>query len=99
MKVNLKIKAQYLENSEPMGWDGKGFVPQNWSKKGIQIFDIEVDDDMIMYSTKMEQHIKELLKFQGSSDWKYEYIDHSIEYLKPINLSCLRLYELIKKEY
>ena len=99
MKVNLKIKSQYFENYEPSNWDGKGFIPQNWKKKGTQIFDIEVDDDIVMYSTKMEQHIRELLKFQGSNDCKYEYIEHSIEYAKPIGLSCLRLYEFIKKEY
>ena len=98
MKSKLLIHSQYEENYAAHDWDGKGDCPQSWKSKGGHTFEIEVDSDVVMYSTKLESHLKEVVSAQSNDYEKFEYLGHELEFVKPSVLDSELLYSLLRAE-
>jgi len=98
MKSKLKIHSQYYENYGAHDWDGNGNCPQGWKPKGGHTFEIEVDSDVVMYSTKLESHLKEVVSAQSNDYEKFEYLEHELEFVKPSVLDSELLYSLLRTE-
>jgi hypothetical protein len=84
--------AQYFENYS----DTK--TPY-WKPKGGQEFQIVIDSDTILYSDELKNHLKEMISNQSDEHNKYEYIEHDVEFKKPIVLDSEILEGLIQKEF
>ena len=98
MKSKLKIHSQYYENYAAHDWDGKGECPQSWKPKGGHTFEIEVDSDAVMYSTKLESHLKQIVSAQSSNYEKFEYLEFEMEFVQPTILQSEVLYSLLRTE-
>ncbi len=92
MNCTVKVMAQYLENYS----DTK--TPY-WKPKGGQEFQIVIDSDTILYSDELKSHLTELVAAQSNEHSKYEYIEHDVEFIKPIVLESTELESLIQKEW
>lgn len=89
--ANLRINSQYYENYSDSN------TPY-WKPKGGQVFEMEVEGDILMYSTDLESHLKEMVSSQSDEHNKFEYIDHEVLFIKPIKLDTKLLMNLIKTE-
>jgi hypothetical protein len=98
MKSKLKIHSQLYENYAAQDWDGNGDCPQSWKPKGGHTFEIEVDSDVVMYSTKLESHLIEIVASQSNDYEKFEYMEHELEIVQPSVLDSELLYSLINEE-
>jgi len=98
MKSKLLIHSQYKENYAAHDWDGVGDCPQSWKSKGGHTFEIEVDSDVIMYSTNLESHLQMVVANQCNTFEKFEYIGYELELAKPSKLDSELLYSLINEE-
>ena len=92
MNCTVKVMAQYFENYS----DTK--TPY-WKPKGGQEFQIVIDSDTILYSDELKNHLKEMISNQSDEHKKYEYIEHDVEFKKPIVLDSEILEGLIQKEF
>ena len=92
MNCTIKVMAQYFENYS----DTK--TPY-WKPKGGQEFQIVIDSDTILYSDELKNHLKEMISNQSDEHNKYEYIEHDVEFKKPIVLDSEILEGLIQKEF
>jgi hypothetical protein len=92
MNCTVKVMAQYSENYS----DTK--TPY-WKPKGGQEFQIVIDSDTILYSDELKNHLKEMISNQSNEHHKYEYIEHDVEFKKPIVLDSEILEGLIQKEF
>jgi hypothetical protein len=92
MNCTVKVMAQYFENYS----DTK--TPY-WKPKGGQEFQIVIDSDTILYSDELKNHLKEMISNQSDEHNKYEYIEHDVEFKKPIVLDSEILEGLIQKEF
>jgi len=89
MSINkVLIQAQYSENYS------ENEVPF-WKKKGGQVFEIEIDADLLMYSDPAKIFTEMLMK-HCNEQWKYEYVSHEILFSKPIIIGTADEY---KKTY
>jgi hypothetical protein len=84
--------AQYFENYSDTN------TPY-WKPKGGQEFQIVIDSDTILYSDELKNHLKEMISNQSDEHNKYEYIEHDVEFKKPIVLDSEILEGLIQKEF
>jgi len=98
MKSKLKIHSQFYENYGAHDWGGNGDCPQSWKPKGGHTFEIEVDSDMVMYSTKLESHLTEIVASQSNDYEKFEYMEHELEIVQPSVLDSELLYSLLRTE-
>ena len=55
--------------------------------------------DTILYSDELKSHLTELVAAQSNEYCKYEYIEHDVEFIKPIVLESKELESLIQKEW
>ena len=92
MNCTVKVMTQYFENYS----DTK--TPY-WKPKGGQEFQIVIDSDTILYSDELKSHLTELVEAQSDEHNKYEYIEHDVEFIKPIVLDSERLEKLIQTEF
>jgi len=92
MNCTVKVMAQYFENYS----DTK--TPY-WKPKGGQEFEIVMNSDVIMYSDDLKTHLTEMVAAQSSEYMKYEYIEHDVQFKKPIILDGGELEKLINKEF
>jgi len=92
MNCTVKVIAQYYENYS----DTK--TPY-WKPKGGQEFQIVIDSDTILYSDELKSHLTELVAAQSNEHFKYEYIEHDVQFIKPIVLESTELESLIQKEW
>jgi hypothetical protein len=92
MNCTVKVMAQYFENYS----DTK--IPY-WKPKGGQEFQIVIDSDTILYSDELKNHLREMISNQSNEHHKYEYIEHDVEFIKPIVLDSKELESLIQKEF
>ena len=92
MNCTVKVMAQYFENYS----DTK--TPY-WKPKGGQEFQIVIDSDTILYSDELKSHLTELVEAQSDEHNKYEYIEHDVEFIKPIVLDNKELEKLIQREF
>jgi hypothetical protein len=92
MNCTVKVMAQYFENYSDTN------TPY-WKPKGGQEFQIVIDSDTILYSDELKNHLKEMISNQSDEHNKYEYIEHDVEFKKPIVLDSEILEGLIQKEF
>ena len=92
MNCTVKVMAQYFENYS----DTK--TPY-WKPKGGQEFQIVIDSDIILYSDELKSHLTTLVAAQSNEHCKYEYIEHDVEFIKPIVLESKELESLIQTEF
>jgi len=92
MNCTVKVMAQYFENYS----DTK--TPY-WKPKGGQGFQIVIDSDTILYSDELKSHLTKLVAAQSNEHNKYEYIEHDVEFIKPIVLDNKELEKLIQTEF
>jgi hypothetical protein len=52
-----------------------------------------------LYSDELKNHLKEMISNQSDEHNKYEYIEHDVEFKKPIVLDSEILEGLIQKEF
>ena len=92
MNCTIKVMAQYFENYSDTN------TPY-WKPKGGQEFQIVIDSDTILYSDELKNHLKEMISNQSDEHNKYQYIEHDVEFKKPIVLDSEILEGLIQKEF
>ena len=92
MNCTVKVMAQYFENYS----DTK--TPY-WKPKGGQEFQIVINSDTILYSDELKSHLTTLVAAQSNEHCKYEYIEHDVEFIKPIVLESKELESLIQTEF
>ena len=92
MNCTVKVMAQYFENYSDTN------TPY-WKPKGGQEFQIVIDSDTILYSNELKNHLTEMVAAQSNEHFKYEYIEHDVEFKKPIVLDSTELESLIEKEF
>ena len=92
INCTVKVMAQYYENYS----DTK--TPY-WKPKGGQEFQIVIDSDIIMYADDLKNHLTEMVAAQSNEHFKYEYIEHDVQFNKPITLDSEKLEKLIQREY
>ena len=92
MNCTVKVMAQYFENYSDTN------TPY-WKPKGGQEFQIVIDSDTILYSDELKSHLTTLVAAQSNEHHKYEYIEHDVEFKKPIVLDSEILEGLIQKEF
>ena len=92
MNCTVKVMAQYFENYS----DTK--TPY-WKPKGGQEFQIVIDSDTILYSDELKSHLTTLVAAQSNEHFKYEYIEHDVQFKEPIVLDSERLEKLIQREF
>ena len=100
MKSKLKIHSQFYENYnvDADGLNNYGDKQPHWKPKGGHTFEIEVDSDVVMYSTKLESHLIEIVASQSNDYEKFEYMEHELEIVQPSVLDSELLYSLLKTE-
>tara|TARA_B110000977_G_C10775040_1_gene376255 strand:- start:281 stop:559 length:279 start_codon:yes stop_codon:yes gene_type:complete len=91
MDCTVKVMAQYFENYSDT-------ETPYWKPKGGQEFHIPIASDMVMYSNDLKSHLETLVSAQSDEHNKYEYIEHDVEFIKPIQLFSEGLLDLIRKE-
>ena len=91
MNCTIKVMAQYFENYS----DTK--TPY-WKPKGGQEFQIVIDSDVVMYSNDLVKHLMEIVSAQSDEHNKYSYLEHDVEFIKPVVLDSEVLLNLIRKE-
>jgi|TARA_B110000971_G_scaffold17462_1_gene16116 hypothetical protein len=69
-----------------------------WKPKGGQYFQIVIDSDIVMYSTNLVKHLMDIVSAQSDEHNKYTYLEHDIEFSKPVVLDTELLLNLIQKE-
>ena len=92
MNCTVKVMAQYYENYSDTN------TPY-WKPKGGQEFEIVIDSDIIMYADDLKSHLTEMVAAQSNEHFKYEYIEHDVQFKKPITLDSGELKRLIQKEF
>ena len=55
--------------------------------------------DTILYSDELKSHLTTLVAAQSNEHHKYEYIEHDVEFIKPIVLESKELESLIQTEF
>tara|TARA_Y100000385_G_scaffold246857_1_gene266467 strand:+ start:416 stop:784 length:369 start_codon:yes stop_codon:yes gene_type:complete len=78
-KNKVLIHTQYQEN---YGYHEGSF---HWKNKGSHTFEIEMEADLLMYSTPSKVFAK-MLKSHNSDLEKFIYVDHEIQFQKPTSL-------------
>ena len=96
-KIKIIINSQNWENYA-VGPEGFYDEPY-WKPKGGQEFQIVIDSDTILYSDELKSHLTELVAAQSNEHCKYEYIEHDVQFIKPIVLESTELESLIQKEW
>ena len=91
MNCTVKVMTQYFENYS----DTK--TPY-WKPKGGQEFQIVIDSDVLMYSNDLIKHLMEIVSAQSDEHNKYSYLEHEVEFIKPVVLDTEVLLNLIRKE-
>ena len=91
MNCTVKVMAQYHENYSDTD------IPY-WKPKGGQYFQIVIDSDIVMYSTNLVKHLMDIVSAQSDEHNKYTYLEHDIEFSKPVVLDTELLLNLIQKE-
>lgn len=84
MQHTILVHTQYHENYN-VGPEGFGATPQ-WKLKGGHTFSIEMDTDILMYATNVEQIFAQLVERQSTIAEKFEYISHEIQFEEPTML-------------
>jgi len=92
MNCTVKVMAQYFENYSDTN------TPY-WKPKGGQEFQIVINSDTILYSAELKSHLTELVAAQPNEHFKYEYIEHDVQFKEPIVLDSERLEKLIQREF
>jgi hypothetical protein len=91
MKCTIKVMAQYHENYSDTN------TPY-WKPKGGQEFQIVMDSDIVMYSNDLVKHLTDVVSSQSDEHNKYSYLEHDVEFIKPVVLDSEVLLEKIRKE-
>lgn len=91
MKCTIKVMAQYHENYSDTN------TPY-WKPKGGQEFQIVMDSDIVMYSNNLVNHLTDIVSSQSDEHNKYSYLEHDVEFIKPVVLDSEVLLEKIRKE-
>ena len=91
MKCTIKVMAQYHENYSDTN------TPY-WKPKGGQEFQIVMDSDIVMYSNDLVKHLMDVVSSQSDEHNKYSYLEHDVEFIKPVVLDSEVLLEKIRKE-
>ena len=91
MKCTIKVMAQYHENYSDTN------TPY-WKPKGGQEFQIVMDSDIVMYSNDLVKHLTDVVSSQSDEHNKYSYLEHDVEFIKPVVLDSKVLLEKIRKE-
>ena len=91
MNCTVKVMAQYHENYSDTD------IPY-WKPKGGQEFQIVIDSDVLMYSNDLIKHLMEIISAQSDEHNKYSYLEHEVEFIKPVVLDTEVLLNLIRKE-
>ena len=69
-----------------------------WKPKGGQEFQIVMDSDIVMYSNNLVNHLTDIVSSQSDEHNKYSYLEHDVEFIKPVVLDSEVLLEKIRKE-
>jgi hypothetical protein len=69
-----------------------------WKPKGGQEFQIVMDSDIVMYSNDLVKHLTDVVSSQSDEHNKYSYLEHDVEFIKPVVLDSEVLLEKIRKE-
>ena len=91
MNCTVNVMTQYHENYSDTN------TPY-WKPKGGQYFQIVIDSDIVMYSTNLVKHLMDIVSAQSDEHNKYTYLEHDIEFSKPVVLDTELLLNLIRKE-
>jgi hypothetical protein len=91
MNCTVNVMTQYHENYSDTN------TPY-WKPKGGQYFQIVIDSDIVMYSTNLVKHLMDIVSAQSDEHNKYTYLEHDIEFSKPVVLDTELLLNLIQKE-
>jgi len=91
MNCTIKVMAQYHENYSDTN------TPY-WKPKGGQEFQIVMDSDIVMYSNDLVKHLTDVVSSQSDEHNKYSYLEHDVEFIKPVVLDSEVLLEKIRKE-
>ena len=91
MNCTIKVMAQYHENYSDTN------TPY-WKPKGGQEFQIVMDSDIVMYSNDLVKHLTDVVSSQSDEHNKYSYLEHDVEFIKPVVLDSKVLLEKIRKE-
>ena len=91
MDCKIIINAQYHENYSDTD-------TPHWKPKGGQEFQIVVNSDVLMYSNDLVKHLMEIVSAQSDEHNKYSYLEHEVEFIKPIVLDSKVLLNLINSE-
>ena len=91
MNCTVKIMTQYHENYSDTN------TPY-WKPKGGQEFQIVIDSDVVMYSNDLVKHLMDIVSAQSDEHNKYSYLEHDVEFIKPVVLDSELLLNLIRKE-
>jgi len=91
MNCTIKVMAQYHENYSDTN------TPY-WKPKGGQEFQIVMDSDIVMYSNDLVKHLMDVVSSQSDEHNKYSYLEHDVEFIKPVVLDSEVLLEKIRKE-
>ena len=93
MTVTIRITAQYYENYSDTN------VPY-WKPKGGREFLIEgVDDDVVMYADDLVAVLTDVVANESDEHNKYEYLEHVVDFFKPINIDSKIVSDAIRKQY
>ena len=91
MNCTVKVMAQYHENYSDTD------TPY-WKPKGGQEFQIVIDSDVVMYSSDLTKHLMKIVSSQSDEHNKYSYLEHNVEFIKPVVLDSKSLLSLIQNE-
>ena len=91
MNCTVNVMTQYHENYSDTN------TPY-WKPKGGQYFQIVIDSDIVMYSSNLVKHLMDIVSAQSDEHNKYTYLEHDIEFSKPVVLDTELLLNLIQKE-
>ena len=91
--ATLRITTQYYENYSDS-------QTPHWKPKGGQTFIIkDIEGDMIMYCDNLTEVCKNLISAKTNDHFKYEYIDHEVDFIGDEEISVTELTKEVRDQF